>query len=146
MSDTGDSRSAALKLCNPLAHARLQCTLIYRSYSWRTPRGSTQNQNRQSGQHHRQTSSRDRSSSSQTLGRQGGGSQGLSAMSGNAWPGERTNRDGTSYGPTQEQHIPVRSFNAKETREELLRGMAYQIRAFAPHISSGCGKYHESFS
>ncbi|KAI9873473.1 MAG: hypothetical protein M1830_000371 [Pleopsidium flavum] len=43
-------------------------------------------------------------------------------MSGNAWPSERTNRDGTTYGPTQEQHIPIRSFNAKETREELLRG------------------------
>ncbi len=47
-------------------------------------------------------------------------------MSGNAWPGDRTTRDGGSQGPAQEQHIPVRNFNAKETREELFRGTLQQ--------------------
>lgn len=51
-------------------------------------------------------------------------------MSGNAWAGDRTNRDGSSHGPALEQHIPVRSFNAKETRDELSRGMLQQSRYF----------------
>ncbi len=49
-------------------------------------------------------------------------------MSGNAWPGDRTNRDGGPQGPAQEQHIPVRSFNAKEAREELFRGRLPQVQ------------------
>lgn len=58
-------------------------------------------------------------------------------MSGNAWAGERMNRDGASSGPTQEQHIPVRSFNAKETREELLRGMTSHLKDVQMHVRAG---------
>lgn len=107
------------------------------SYSWRTSRGAThnpnqiQNQNRQPTPQHRQAPSREKSSGGQIPTPHGGEGPGLLAMSGNAWPGDRTNRDGGSQGPAQEQHIPVGGFNAKETREELFRGMLQQLSIFA---------------
>ncbi|MCJ1298577.1 hypothetical protein MMC08_001367 [Hypocenomyce scalaris] len=44
-------------------------------------------------------------------------------MSGNAWaPNERGNRDSAHYGPPQDQHMPVRGFNAQDTKEALKKG------------------------
>lgn len=50
-------------------------------------------------------------------------SSGLTPTSGNAWvPNERGNRDGTQSGPPQDQHTPVRGFNAQETKDALRKG------------------------
>lgn len=107
-------------------------------HSWRTQRRSTQNQNRQPGQQQRRNTSNERSSGGQTPVRQLSETQGLSAMSGNAWPGDRPNRDSGSHGPVQEQHIPVRSFNAHETREDLLRSM-YRLDSILPRSGRARG-------
>ena len=36
---------------------------------------------------------------------------------------DRENRDWASHGPPQEQHVPVRGFNALEVRDTLKNGM-----------------------
>lgn len=44
-------------------------------------------------------------------------------MSGNAWvPNERGNRDGAQHGRPQDQHTPVRGFNAQEAKDTLRKG------------------------
>ncbi|MCJ1225590.1 hypothetical protein MMC12_002239 [Toensbergia leucococca] len=84
---------------------------------WRTARGQP---NRQPSQPQAHNNSREHSSGSQVQGRQASGSQGLTAMPGNAWTtNERGNRDGAQHGPPHEQHISVRGFNAQETRDVL---------------------------
>ena len=54
--------------------------------------------------------------------------------SGNSWQStERSGRDGASYGPPQEQHVPVGRFNAQEIRDVLKRGqlVAFYFRVFS---------------
>ena len=132
MSDTGDNNRSDTLYSQLFDYV---CIVTYKFSSWRTSRGSVQNQNRQPGQH-RQLPPRDRSSGSHTPVRQSGEAQGLSAMSGNVWPNEKMNRAGSLHGPAQEQHIPVRSFNAKDTREELLRGRRRPTQFFARFVST----------
>ncbi|KAI9724788.1 MAG: hypothetical protein M1812_000064 [Candelaria pacifica] len=98
---------------------------------WRTQRGQQQQtqQNRQQQQQQRSTPSHERAAGGAShqpqtsQNRQASGSQGMSAVSGNAWNGgDRANR-GTppSLGMAEDQHIPIRQFNAQETREVLKR-------------------------
>lgn len=74
---------------------------------WRTPHGQQNppplNQNRHSNQQPRKNSLRE-----------GGGSQGKQSASGQG--------DWASHGPPQEQHVPVRGFNALEVRDTLKNG------------------------
>ncbi|KAI9707390.1 MAG: hypothetical protein M1836_000351 [Candelina mexicana] len=99
---------------------------------WRTQRGQQQNQqNRhQQQQQQRSTAANERSASDAShqpqnhQNRQGSGAQGMSAVSGNAWTGgDRAGRVTLpSTGMAEDQHIPIRQFNAQETREILRKG------------------------
>lgn len=101
-------------------------------FSWRTARGTSspsaqnqnQNQNRQqSGPQSRSNPPSERSTGLASPMRQTVRGSGLTGVSGNAWvPNERVNRDGAQYGPPQDQHTPVRGFNAQETKDALKKG------------------------
>lgn len=98
--------------------------------SWRRGGGGAPQSSRQ------QPPSRgDRSSGTNTPSRQDGGRQAMAAYSGNVWGGQDRSRSGSSaggqavqgdrargalgVGPVEEQHVPVREYNAAETREFL---------------------------
>ncbi|KAK2800463.1 hypothetical protein FQN50_008138 [Emmonsiellopsis sp. PD_5] len=80
---------------------------------WRGGRGY--DQNRQSGQRHQGGSLRDRSMGGHQQDRHGHRGHGNHMNAANSW--------GSPHGgPPQEQHIPVKSFNAAESRDALKQG------------------------
>ncbi|KAL1969114.1 hypothetical protein VTN77DRAFT_368 [Rasamsonia byssochlamydoides] len=75
--------------------------------------GRPYEQNRQPAQRNPASGPRDR-----TMGTQGGSRSGHSSNPSNAWGGPR---EQIPAGPPQEQHIPVRGFNASESKNALKR-------------------------
>ncbi|TQB69448.1 hypothetical protein MPDQ_001851 [Monascus purpureus] len=77
--------------------------------------GRPYDQNRQPAQRHPASGPRDR-----TIGFQGGARGGPNAFGSNAWGGPR---EQFPTGPPQERHVPVRGFNAMESKEALRRNL-----------------------
>ncbi|KAL8830400.1 MAG: hypothetical protein Q9191_001453 [Dirinaria sp. TL-2023a] len=97
-----------------------------RDDQWRPARGNpaSQGQNRQSNQQQRRNQSREagqgRSIADSTNAR---ACESLILATGNAWQSnERGNKDGPLQGLPQENHMPVRGFNALEIRDALKHG------------------------
>ena len=93
--------------------------LMATSSSWQTQRGH------QAHRPQRQASLHDRSAASTPTNASHGasGERGLSSVAGNAWlGGDRPHRSGSTLGVAEDQHVPVRGFNAQETKEMLRRG------------------------
>ncbi|KAI9771827.1 MAG: hypothetical protein M1840_001597 [Geoglossum simile] len=90
--------------------------------SWRG-RGQ-QNSRNPPNQQQRRGGSRERPSAGgyQNQGRQGSGNQGPATIQGNVWAGERPNRGQNSGAMPEEQHVSVRGFNGRETRDALRKG------------------------
>ncbi|KAI9752714.1 MAG: 60S ribosomal protein L12 [Chaenotheca gracillima] len=101
--------------------------------SWRTQRGPQNNANNNNANNNRQPqrgpASRDRSSANNVTAPQQnrpsstGQRPAPGAVSGNAWNnGDRPARGGSNVGVMEDEHVPVRGFNAQETRDVLRRG------------------------
>lgn len=55
-------------------------------------------------------------------------------MSSNTWVNnDQENREWAPHGPPQEQHVPVRAFNALEMRDTLKNGMK-NTKSLVAHI------------
>ncbi|KAL8996444.1 MAG: hypothetical protein Q9169_004038 [Polycauliona sp. 2 TL-2023] len=97
---------------------------------WRTRGHQSGFENQNLNQHRRssqqgQTPAREAEIGGQHQRTHKSGTQGLTAMPGNAWANssERSNRDALGQGPAREQHVPVNGFNAQEARDILRLGM-----------------------
>jgi len=90
-----------------------------------------QNARNPPNQQQRRGGSRERPSAGgyQTQGRQGSGNQGPATIQGNVWAGERSNRLQNSGAMPEEQHVSVRGFNGRETRDALRKGFQDAINA-----------------
>ena len=103
-------------------------------FRWRPARGNAPSQgpNRQSNQQQRRNQSREAGQGQSIADSADVEARKISFwLLGNAWQNnERGNKDGPPQGLPQENHVPVRGFNALEVRDALKHGLSLYPRYF----------------